>query len=613
MNWLRRRRLGTTMALVLALPVALAVALAVLQLRDARAAHAAQVTDSERAVLGVAAAALARDLRNERDALALAGGKVTDDVNKRRAATDTALNAYREAAARSAADRPLADRLARAGAAVERLPQVRGSDMGKRAGLLPATDAYTSVVAALDALLPDGGPGAGRAAQAISAGASALSAQRSLLNSPLGQGTLTADEKTFLAEQEGVRRFMAEELGRSDPGSAVDDSCLSGPLTQALGGKRPPAADWVTCSSRVLDRMHEVQSTLLERDLTDRTRAEDATRQSMVNRSVAAAAALLVSAVLAALAVRRLVRRLHRLRRSALKAQNELPLLTQRMARAHDPARVTLDVTPVGPAYGDEVGEVARAFDAVVREAVRQTSQQAVLRAAVHTKLASLSRRRHVLVGLQLELLSSLQMAEQNPAVLEALFRLDHLATQMRRHDETVLALAGEDPARSHREDAPLVDVLRAAAAEVEDYTRVAVEPAYQAVYVRAHAVHGVTHMMAELIENALRFSPWDRSVRVAVEYAQDGGAVVRVMDQGEGIPADRLDALNVALQSELPVDWVQSDRTGLYVVNCLASLHGARVCLDSTERGTTVVVSLPAELVVTEPFTEQPFMEQAL
>ncbi|MEV6954669.1 nitrate- and nitrite sensing domain-containing protein [Streptomyces sp. NPDC051183] len=615
MNWLRQRRLGTQLALVLALPVTLALALALPQAQDGRARVAAAATAEQHALLSVAAAGLARALENERDAYSLAGGKATEDVGKRRAATDAALADFRTAAARSAADPRLAGRLERAGQALEGLPKARGGDMTRRSALLPAIEAYASVIEAVDVLVPADGPGArgsgaSWAPYSLAAGSSALSAQRSLLNSPLTTASLTDEEKAFLTGQEGVRRHMLGEYraaaADSDPGAdtAVDDGCVAGPVAGALAGHRPAPADWVPCSSRVLDRMHGIEAGLLNEALRAAAAAHADARSALVTRITAVLAALVVCAVVAALAARRLVRRLHRLRRAALKAQNELPVLGRRMASTHDPARLTLDFAPVDLGARDEVGDLARAFDSVVKEAVHQTSQQAVLRAAVHAKLASMSRRGHVLVHRQLDVLSWLQMSEHEPRALEALFHLDHLATRMRRHGETVLALAGEDPGRMYREDAPLVDVLRAAAAEVEDYTRADVDPAVPEVFVRARAVHGLTHMMAELIENALKFSPPDRSVDLSAEPAADGGVVVRVRDFGAGIPGGQLDTLNVALQSELPVDWVRSDCSGLYVVNCLAALHGARVYLDSSPHGTTVVVALPADLVVSGPAT---------
>ncbi|MFE3584157.1 sensor histidine kinase [Streptomyces vinaceus] len=616
MNWLRHRRLGTQLALVLAPPVTLALALAVPQAQVRREWLAATATAEQHALLSVAAAGLARGLENERDAYSLAGGKATGDVAGRRAATDAALADFRAAAARSASDPRLAGRLERAGQALEQLPKARGGNMARRAGLLPTIEAYGSAIDAVDVLVPAHGPGAGGsgaswAPYSLAASSSPLSAQRALLNSPLTTASLTDEEEVFLTRQEAVRGHMLREyraatgsahpaVKDSDP--AVDNGCLAGPVAGVLAGRKPAPADWVPCSSRVLDRMHGIEAGLLNGALSEAAGAHAEARSALMARITPVVAALVVCAVVTALAARRLVRRLHRLRRATLKTQNELPALGLRMAGTHDPARLTLDVTPVGLGAHDEVGDMARGFDAVVKEAVRQTSQQAVLRAAVHAELASMSRRGHVLVHRQLDVRSWLQMSEHEPRALEALFHLDHLATRMRRRGETVLALAGEDPGRMYREDAPLVDVLRAAAAEVEDYTRANVDPAMPELFVRALAVHGLTHMMAELIENALKSSPPDRCADLSAESAADSGVVVRVRDFGAGNPGGQFDALNMALQSERPVDWARWACTGLYVVNCLTSLYGARVYLDSSPHGTTVIVALPADLVVAEP-----------
>ncbi|MER5561265.1 nitrate- and nitrite sensing domain-containing protein [Streptomyces sp. NPDC002506] len=613
-HWLRHRRLGRQVAAVLALPVSLAVALGVLQIRDAADALDRRATTERHALLSVAAASLARDLQNERDALSVASGRADADVTERRRLTDAALADFRTAAGHSQGEPGVEGRLAQARDALERLTAARAGDMAGRTALLPSIEAYTGIVTALDALVPSGDPGARAtnaswAPYALAAGTAALSGQRALINSPVAKGRFTKDEVSFLAQQEGLRRFMAQEYAaaaRQSGGSAPEDgvgaACLAEPLGKALAGDHPAASPWVACSSRVLDRMHATEDALLKEALRSAATARAAARQALLRHAVTIAAVLLASAAVAALTARRLVRRLHRLRRAALKAQNELPSFVRRMARTRHPQHLAFDVTPVDLGHRDEVGDLTRAFDAVIKEAVEQTAQQAVLRAAVRAKLAAMSRRSHLLVHQQLDLLSQLQMAEQDPAVLGSLFRLDHLATRMRRHGETTLVLAGEDPGRRHREDAPLIDVLRAAASEVEDYTRAAVRPDVPGVYLKASAVHGITHMMAELIENATKFSPADRSVRLSAEATGTGGVVVRVSDDGSGIGPEQLDALNVRLQSELPVDWVQSECTGLYAVNCLAALHGASVYLDSTEQGTTVAVALPAALLAVAP-----------
>ncbi|MGW8953910.1 sensor histidine kinase [Streptomyces sp. NPDC055709] len=609
--WPSHQRLGTQVAMVLALPLTLALALTAPQILEAAADHAVNASAESRSTLALAAASLARGLENERDALSLAGGTVTDDVGHRRRMTDDVLGEFRRAAARNTGDPELGGRLEQAEQALSELAKARGADMTTRPGLLPAISAYTSIITSLNALVPTAGrrgSGASWAAYTLAMGASALSAQRALIDSPATPTALSNEERAFLSEQDGLRRFMLGEFRASAgtlamPASdiAVNESCLAGPVAETRSGKRPGQAEWATCSSQVLDRMHDVEADLLERGLDSASAARAQARNHLIGHIALIAVALLLSVGLAALATRRLVRRLHRLRRSALRMRNELPAFVERMSRAREPQGITFVTTPIDVGAQDEVGDVARAFDAVVKEAVSQISKQVALRTAAHGKLASMSRRGTALVHRQLELLSSLQMSEQNPATLEFLFQLDHLAIRMRRHGETMLFLAGEDPGRTHQEDAPVVDVLRAAAAEVEDYTRAVVQPDAPAVFLKAEAVHGVTHLLAELVENATKFSPVDHPVRLSVEAASTGDAVIRVGDTGRGIPEEQLNALNVSLQNELPVDWVQSECTGLHAVSCLAGLHGTRVYIDSTEQGTTVVVVLSADLLVTE------------
>ncbi|MFJ7905229.1 nitrate- and nitrite sensing domain-containing protein [Streptomyces sp. NPDC096198] len=608
---LRHRRLGTQVAMIMALPVSLVFALAIPQVKNSFALHSAKLAEEKRAALYMRATALARDLENERDAFSVASGQITDDVAERRRITDATLGDFRKAVASTTGVPAPTSGLGQAEKALKGIPKARAGDFATRSSVLPASSAYTEIIDALSSVIISAGQDAGdtdslRAAYALAVGASALSSQRALINSPTVESDFTDDETTFLSEKEGVRRLVSREfhtasasLGLAASELEVDGSCLVGPGGKDVVAQRPVPARWFACSSRVLDHMHAVEANVLERALESASAKGAEAQQDLVRHTVLGTIALLASVVVAVLTTRQLIRRMHRLRRTALKAQNELAAFVQKVSRSSDPSRLQFSVELVDGRACDEVGDLAQAFDAVVKEAIAQIAQQAVLRAAVRAKLASMSRRVLVLVHRQLDLLSSMHMTEQHPTALKNLFRLDHLATLMRRHGETMLVLAGEDAGRRYERDAPLVDVLRAAAAEVEDYARAVVQEDIPSVCIEASAVHGMTHMMAELVENAVKYSHPNQPVRLSAEETATGDVLVRVSDSGIGIPQGQLDSLNIRLQSELPADWVQSERSGLDVVNYLASSHGARVYLDSTDQGTTALVVLSADVIV--------------
>jgi hypothetical protein len=186
------------------------------------------------------------------------------------------------------------------------------------------------------------------------------------------------------------------------------------------------------------------------------------------------------------------------------------------------------------------------------------------------------------------------------PDELEDLFRIDHLTTRMRRHAEGLIILSGEAPARGWRQPVPLVDVLRAAVAEVEDYTRIRVLSRTNAA-VAGHAVADVIHLIAELAENATVFSPPNTPVRIQGDIVGRGFAV-EIEDRGLGISAQRLAEINANLASPPQFDLSGSDRLGLFIAGQLAQRHDIKVTLQpSVFGGTTAIVLIPTALVVEE------------
>jgi signal transduction histidine kinase len=244
------------------------------------------------------------------------------------------------------------------------------------------------------------------------------------------------------------------------------------------------------------------------------------------------------------------------------------------------------------------------------QQAEAAEAAEAALRNGFRQILASLGRRNQSLLHRQLRIIDTLEQQASSPAALAELFTLDHLTTRMRRHAESLTVLSGAAPGRSWSGPVPIIDVMRAAAAEVEDYTRVTViSDAEEAV--AAVAVTDMIHLLAELIENATLFSPSSTRVEVRAERVANGFAV-EVTDRGLGIPADQLRELNAQLAEPLDVGLADADRLGLFVAGRLAARHGVHVALGpSPYLGTKAVVVLPDSIVVSETVDQGGYGDQ--
>ena len=307
---------------------------------------------------------------------------------------------------------------------------------------------------------------------------------------------------------------------------------------------------------------------------------------------------LLVVSVATALIARSLVRPLRVLQNTALEiAGNRLPEMVRRLRDA-DGSEAIEPIAPIALSSTDEVGQVARAFDEVHREAVRLATEQAMLRNNVNAMFTNLSRRSQSLVQRQLRLIDELENAEQDPDQLASLFKLDHLATRMRRNGENLLVLAGEEPGRRWSQPVPLIDVLRAAASEVEQYERVTLRD-LPTVEVAGRAVNDVVHLVAELLENATSFSAPETKVSVTGNLLNTGGVMLEIEDSGIGMTPEELDDSNERLANPPVVDVAISRRMGLFVVGRLATRHGIQVRLRrSATGGITALVLVPAALL---------------
>jgi signal transduction histidine kinase len=319
--------------------------------------------------------------------------------------------------------------------------------------------------------------------------------------------------------------------------------------------------------------------------------------------------AVILSILVSLVVGRGIVRELAALRDAALElAHKRLPDVVRRLAAGQD-VDVTADA-PELPASSDEIGQVRQAFVAVQQTAVEAAVGQARLRQGISDIFRNLARRSQSLLHRQLALLDAMERRAREPEELEDLFRIDHLTTRMRRHAESLIILAGDAPARAWRRPVPFVDVLRAAVAEVEDYTRIKVTASTRAA-IAGPVVADVIHMIAELAENAVVFSPPNTPVLISGDVVGRGFAV-EIEDRGLGLSEERRAELNDLLENPPPFDLSGSDQLGLFVASQLARKHNIRISLrGSPYGGTTAIVLIPITLVITEESYQQDGADQ--
>ncbi|MGW7432486.1 nitrate- and nitrite sensing domain-containing protein [Streptomyces sp. NPDC054861] len=313
--------------------------------------------------------------------------------------------------------------------------------------------------------------------------------------------------------------------------------------------------------------------------------------------------ALLVSVIVSVRVGRGLVRDLRRLRKEAQEVSGvRLPSVMRRLAAGEHVDTET--EVPHLRYEDDEVGQVGQALNTLQRAAVEAAVKQADMRRGVSEVFVNLARRNQVLLHRQLTLLDTMERRTEDTEELADLFRLDHMTTRMRRHAEGLVILSGAAPSRQWRKPVQLMDVVRAAVAEVEDYERIEVRRLPR-LGVGGPAVADLTHLIAELLENATVFSPPHTAVQVLGERVANG-FTLEIHDRGLGMNADALLDANLRLAETPEFELSDTDRLGLFVVSRLAQRQNVRVSLQpSPYGGTTAVVFIPAALLTDAPETE--------
>ncbi|MER5891261.1 nitrate- and nitrite sensing domain-containing protein [Streptomyces sp. NPDC001941] len=648
-NW----RVPTRLNAILLIPVLVGLVMGGFQVK-ASVDTWQEAQDAEKTALVVrAAAGYGEALLNERDLTAaplLAGRSATDDdtVKKARAATDEAKVAF-DRAAKDMPDTPgLERRLKTFREGESLLKGVRETAYQPGKDPVQTEEGYVQVQHGLMELSNELGLGTGnitsygRTVYAIQLAKAAESLQRSigthLLVRPSDDDTVFAAQSTAfnsysylenIALQEfnsggteadaarlkkvmsdraaiGAQRLQA--LGMEPPkGGKGPVKSVFGGMVDAIGSARSPKAlrglekkfitaeSWQAVATTKFDGYSQVEKELVDKAVNEAAQISDDARTDAIVNGAIVVIALLAAFILAGMMARQMSRSMRNLRTAAFTiAEQRLPSLVDQLSRT-DPGRVDTRVQPIPIDSRDEIGEVARAFDQVHREAVRLAAEQAMLRGNVNAIFTNLSRRNQSLIEGQLTLITDLENNEADPDQLENLFKLDHLATRMRRNGENLLVLAGEEPGRRWNQPVPLVDVLRAASSEVESYERIELTGVPESE-IHGQAVTDLVHLLAELLENATTFSSPQTKVRVTATRLPDGRVMIEIHDKGIGLTAEDFADINHKLANPPTVDAAVSQRMGLFVVGRLADRHGIRVQLrpSGEQAGTTSLVMLP-------------------
>ncbi len=308
---------------------------------------------------------------------------------------------------------------------------------------------------------------------------------------------------------------------------------------------------------------------------------------------------ILVTIVVAFVVGRSTVRRVKSVTLAARHvADEELPKLVDALANPKGQLEGTIPVEleQSGP---DEVGELARSFAALHSTLVEVANRQMeILRRGVSEIFVTLARRNGSLVDRQLALIDELESREEDPDILDGYYKLDHIATRMRRNAESLLVLAGSESPRMWSEPLEMDDVVRAALGEVDEYQRIdvlALEPAR----LKGRVVTDLAHLLSELLDNATQFSPPSERVRVTGLF-DDNGYVVTIADSGLGMSEERMAELNRLIEEPPVLGLALEPTLGMYVVARLAARHGIKVRLVPGVPGTTVRVTIPRTLLET-------------
>jgi signal transduction histidine kinase len=461
-----------------------------------------------------------------------------------------------------------------------------------------------------------------RTGAALASYKAALARQGSLLAGGAEQGGFSAEGSFALfqaatddeASQQDILTSVADSARKGDVRDALTSEArieVEAQRDEALaGGSKAPIdadpAELRTAVRQVLDDLHEVETELFG-TVIGQSQAARADAERAADLFLIAAGVAILAAALAALFLgRRITRPLDKLTVAADRlASEQMPRLVESL---RNPSEDELDhqlgaMQAIEVSSNDEIGQLASSFNDVQRVASEVAAEQAaLLRKGIGEMFVNLARRNQALLDRQIDFIDELERGEEDPDQLENLYRLDHLATRMRRNAESLLVLAGAEPPRRRGRPAPLANVVRAALAEVEDFNRIELL-SFDEVLVASNAAADLAHLLSELMENATNFSPPETRVEVVGHRTKADGYVISVSDHGIGMSPDQIAQANESLAKPPLVGLALSRSLGFIVVGRLARRHGIAVrMMPSPAGGVTAVVSLPPQLVTDGP-----------
>ncbi|MFC3572155.1 nitrate- and nitrite sensing domain-containing protein [Streptomyces yaanensis] len=543
------------------------------------------------------------------------------DLDAARKKTDAAIRAYRGSAGPDTSDlrrraKSLDDALA---ALADRREAIDGRSLSAADAFQYFTDTITRgvslVTAAVrsdDASLANGGAATASLVQITEM----LSRQDALLSGALPSGRMPAVTRAQFAEYLALQREFRAGLttGHLPAGTAtgyarITDGAqwttlgtIGDSMATAKGTALPQrASSWPDAADGVLGDLRSLGAESLRGLADDASGRADDLLLGMLLGTAATLAALAGGAVLALRARRATLGRLTELQSRTEELTRTLPLLLARIERGErvDPAVLA----PQGHHATDELERLAGAIDRLGRVAADTAVRQSLGREGTEKVFAQLIRRTQILIHRLISLLDDLERKHEDSDLLKDIFKVDHLATRVRRHAENLVILSGSPPSRRMTAPVSLTDVMRSAVAETEQYTRVKVKnlPSDRRVALAGRAVADVTHLLAELIENGTSFSPPDTQVSVSATKVAKGLAI-HVEDHGLGMPAEKMAYANELLAHPPKLDMTslgEDPRLGHFVVARLAERHKIKVELrESVYGGTLVVVLLPSALL---------------
>ncbi|MFI2346651.1 nitrate- and nitrite sensing domain-containing protein [Streptomyces sp. NPDC019443] len=615
-------------AIVLAVPTCLLLVLTGLGVVDRAADWSAARETAGRVELVLKAQELVRELQRERGLTnGLVGGakEYRDDVDVQRARTDTARTGFDALLAAGGAGADTADELRDALSPVAALAAVRQSVDDGTAQRALTLAAYTEAIGGLisaSAAEPARGDrplaDAMGALHALARATEAVALERGSLNGVFAAGRFKESEFLDFTEVRADRlSFLRQyaELATFDQQSALDAAFATSDARRATGFEKQAeggadgsklAVDprrWWSSMTVLVDQLHRVQGQI-GADLQVRADGigDDATGQlgGFIGLGVLI---LAVATALAVLSARSITRPLVALADEADSvARSGLPAAVASIQEAEAGDELVPELSRRVPDSAREFTRLATALHNVEHTAIGLATEQAVLRRNTSESLASLGRRNQALLSRQLGLITVLERQEIDPDALAELFELDHLATRMRRNAESLLVLAGEElPPRTWSGLVTAAEVVQSAIAEVEQYQRVVVADV-QVGRIRGRAVAELSHLLAELIENALVFSPPSHPVEI-YGWRDGGDYCLAVVDRGSGMTAEELARSNARLAGRETFLIAPTRYLGHYVVGTLAARLGAQVELRPTQGqdgavGVTAYIALPATLV---------------